>query len=345
MSARTHGCVPPALPAPALDRLLPMHLWLNGAGAILSAGPTLRKLIGTGHGHLQEAFQNGRAGAADDLVSLIRRCAGREERLFLRMRAAPHLNLRGHAVAAQDDSLLLNLGFGIGLHDAVRAAHLTDRDFAPPELAMELLFMREAMGGVMSELSRFNNQLEAAREAAEIQAHTEPLTGLCNRRGLEAALARAMRTARGNAASDPGTGFALAHLDLDHFKQVNDRMGHAEGDRLLCHVADVLRQVTRRDDTAARVGGDEFVLILRGLQDGAKLDRLARRIIAEIEAALVDRPDICRVSASVGIVMSRFYRDLSAERMLSDADAALYRSKREGRGRVTILDRPTDGSD
>lgn len=330
------------LPVDAMNRLLPMHLWLDGAGAIRSIGPTLRKLIGDDDEHVGEVFLNGRPGPSDDIVSLIRVAASGEERLFLRMQRAPHLNLRGHAVLAPDDSLLLNLGFGIGLHDAVRVAGLTDRDFAPPELAMELLFMREAMGGVLGELSRFNSQLEAAREAAEVQAHTDALTGLCNRRGLELALRNALRAAREPGAAGRVQGFALAHLDLDRFKLVNDRLGHAEGDRLLCHVADVLRQVTRNDDTAARVGGDEFVLILKGLEDAEILKRLAQRVIAGIEAALEARSGDCSVSASVGIVMSRFYRDLPIERMLLDADAALYRSKREGRGRVTILAGPPD---
>lgn len=335
MMARDDGL---RLDPAALDRLLPMHLWMAPDGMVLSAGPTLVKLVGPGGVHVGEMFLGGGAGSCGDLVGEIVTAAERGgERLFLRMQRAPHLNLRGHAVRAQSRSVLLNLGFAIGLYEAVRIAGLTDGDFAPPELAMELLFMREAMGGVLGELSRFNHQLEAAREEAETQAHTDPLTGLCNRRGLELALGNALRRARGGGGRDEG--FALAHLDLDHFKQVNDRLGHAAGDRVLCHVARVLREMTRSADTAARVGGDEFVLILKGPEDEAALARLARRIIAGIEAALSDQEG-CAVSASMGIVLSRFYRDLSAERMLADADAALYRSKRAGRGRVTILPAP-----
>ncbi|MCF3974577.1 GGDEF domain-containing protein [Paracoccus salsus] len=327
----------------AMDSLLPMHLWIGLDGRVRSVGPTLRKLIGEGADDVGEVFLSGRAGATEDVVIAIRIAAARGERLFLRMQRSPHLNLRGHAVFANDRSVLVNLGFGIGLHDAVRVAGLTDDDFAPAELAMELLFMREAMGGVLGELKRFNSQLEAAREAAEVQAHTDALTGLCNRRGLELALNNALRPARGSGGAGRGRdGFALAHLDLDHFKQVNDQLGHAEGDRVLCHVAQVLRDVTRSDDTAARIGGDEFVLILKGLEDPATLDRLGKRMIEGIEAALCSQQNSCSVSASVGFVLSRFYRDLPAARMLSDADAALYRSKREGRGRVTILTEPPE---
>ncbi|MDP5307208.1 GGDEF domain-containing protein [Paracoccus spongiarum] len=325
----------------AADGLLPMHLLMTREGVIRSVGPTLRKVVAPGLQYIDAAFENGRPGSTGPLVPAILSAADRAERLFLRMRQPPGLNLRGHAVPASDDLVLMNLGFGIGLTDAVGFAGLTDRDFAPPELAMELLFMREAVGGVLGELSHFNSQLEAAREAAEIQAHTDPLTGLCNRRGLELALAAARRepTLRGRGLAKPE--FALAHLDLDDFKQVNDRLGHAAGDAVLCHVAQVLREVTRSDDTAARVGGDEFVLLLQGLEDEAILHRLARRIITGIEAALADETDSCAVSASLGIVLSRNYRDAPVARMLADADGALYRSKRAGKGRVTILTGPS----
>lgn len=332
-----------ALGYEALGSLMPMHLLVERDGEILSAGPTLRKLINPQSRRLSDEFANGRAGGAGDLVSVIQVAAIRGDRLFLRMKRPPGLNLRGHAVVANGDLLLLNMGFGIGLPDAVRSAGLTDRDFAPPELAMELLFMREAVGGVLGELSHFNSQLEAAREAAEVKAHTDALTGLSNRRGLEIALRTAMRPAAHGDRGDRRRGFALAHVDLDHFKQVNDLLGHAAGDRVLCHVAKVLREVTRSDDTAARIGGDEFVLVLHGLEDPATLERLARRIITGVEAAMSDRPEGQRVSASIGIVLSSSYQDLPVERMLADADAALYRSKREGRGRVTILTELPEG--
>lgn len=322
----------------ALDALMPMHLLIERDGRVLSAGPTLQKLIARRPANVSDDFIDGRPSGATALVSMIVDAARHGERLFLRMRAVPFLNLRGHAVPAGDGLILLNLGFGIGLADAVHSAGLTDRDFAPPELAMELLFLREAMGGVLGELSHFNDQLEAAREAAELQAHTDPLTGLSNRRGLELALIRARRLASERGQGDRG--FALAHLDLDHFKQVNDLLGHAAGDRVLCHVAKVLREVTRCNDTAARIGGDEFIMIFQGLEDGPTIERLTARIISGIEAAMCARTEGCAVSASVGVVLSRGYRDLTLERMLADADAALYRSKRDGRGRVTILHEP-----
>lgn len=316
--------------------LLPMHLLMSPEGQVLGMGPTLLKLLGSEGRQVADLFADNRPGATGDLPQTIRMAAETGQRLFLRLVQPPRLTLRGHVVGAEDGVFLLNLGFGIALADAVFEAGLTDRDFAPPELAMELLFLHEANRGVLGELSRFNRRLAAAREAAEIQAHTDALTGLTNRRGLELALTTALRQTR----EKGGPGFALAHLDLDHFKEVNDCLGHAAGDRLLCDVAGILREAVRSCDTAARIGGDEFVLILRDLNNVGALQRLAHRIIGRIRERIGDYPNVAPVSASIGIVLSCSYPGQPAERLLRDADVALYRSKNMGRGRATILTGP-----
>ncbi|MBA50265.1 MAG: GGDEF domain-containing protein [Paracoccus sp.] len=320
---------------PTLQRLLPMHLLMAPDGEILGTGPTLRKVLGRKCRKIGEVLTQARATTGQSLIDEIATAATRGERLFLRLTEPPHLTLRGHAVAAagSETAILINLGFGIGLTDAVSHAGLTDQDFAPAELAMELLFLHEANRAALSELSNFNQQLQAAREAAELQAHTDPLTGLTNRRGVELVLSAALKTFR----DGKGAGFALAQLDLDRFKDVNDRLGHAAGDRVLCDVADILKEAIRSNDTAARVGGDEFLLILRDLNDAATLDRLACRIIRRIEERIPEKLPGCTVSASVGIVLSEHYRNLTEDRILHDADVALYRSKYGGRGRGTIL--------
>lgn len=344
----------PAAPAPGgtdvvftpaiLDDLLPMHLMIEADGRIGSAGPTLRKIVPPGEARLSEIFALTRPVAQDSDHQALIQAARQAERVFLRMIAPPQLTLRGHAVEIGAGRLLLNLGFGIALADAVRELELKDSDFAPAELAMELLFLHEANRAVMGELSRFNLRLEEAREVAETQAFSDPLTGLYNRRGLELALAMALRAATsgapatlgGGAAARPG--FALAHVDLDRFKEVNDQYGHAAGDQVLCRVAEVLRGETRSNDTVARVGGDEFVLILPGMTGEAALTRLARRIITEIEQPIVLDEGTCLISASIGITLSSLYPQPVAEVLLADADAALYRSKNAGRARATIHD-------
>lgn len=323
-----------------IEQLLPMHLHLSPDGGVIGVGPTLRKIIGPSQGAVGDLFRDARPGMDQDLAATIRRAAVHGERLFLRMTEPPGLSLRGHAVETADGSVLVNLGFGIALIEAVSRAGLTDSDFAPPELAMELLFLYEANRAVLGELSSFNTQLEEARRAAEIKAHTDPLTGLSNRRGMDIALNLAYRAAFDPLHCDDRRGFSLIHLDLDRFKQVNDTLGHEAGDRVLCDVGRVLREATRSHDIAARIGGDEFVLILTGLQSAATLESLSRRIIDRIEAVPFAPDSGCSVSASIGIVLSDGYRDLSPEQMLRDADAALYQSKKAGRGCATILNAP-----
>ena len=319
-----------------LSRLMPMHLRIAPDGRILSAGPTMRKVLPADARRLGDAFALTRPlSQADDLDTLAS-AAEDDSRVFLRMTQPPGLTLRGHVVRLAGGVMLLDLGFGIGLPDAVRDLTLTDGDFAPSGLAMELLFLHEANRSVMNELSRFNLRLEEAREAAELQAFTDPLTGLYNRRGMDLALAVALRGAEAEGTSGGRGGFALAHLDLDHFKEVNDRLGHAAGDEVLRHVARILRRETRANDTIARVGGDEFVLILAGMVSDDALDGLARRVIAGIERPLDLDGRPCRVSASMGIAMSAHYDAPDAETMMADADAALYRSKNAGRGRATM---------
>jgi diguanylate cyclase (GGDEF)-like protein len=325
----TRDCM---MSGPAMCQLLPMHLWLEDDGRILSVGPTLAKLLPDLHRGLAGQLASERSGQAPDVVTAIRDAVDRRSRLFLRVEHAADLVLRGHGIRLTDGSLLLSLGFGIGLHRAIRMAGLTDDDFAPSDLAMELLFLHEANCGVLAELSRFTEQLAKSREVAMRQALTDPLTGLDNRRKLEAALAAALRT------PVPGTRtpFAVVHLDLDNFKQVNDRLGHQAGDDLLRAVATVLREEVRRTDTAARVGGDEFVLLLVGMTCPAALRDLSQRIIARVRTLTPPGLGELCVSASLGVVVWSEGAPDCADEVLAAADEALYASKRGGRNRATI---------
>ncbi|MFV0386383.1 GGDEF domain-containing protein [Paracoccus sp. (in: a-proteobacteria)] len=323
-----------------LSLLLPMHVLAGADGRILGAGRTARKLIPEGAIWMGDVFEMTRPVPTRRPMTEILRCAGTGGRIGLRMTGDARLNLRGHVLPVEDGKLLLSLGFGIGLADAVRKLDLTDSDFAPSELAIELLFLHEANRAVMGELSMFNSSLDAARKAAETQASTDVLTGLCNRRGFMLALEAALRAAQGTGASRRGQGFTLAHLDLDHFKDVNDRFGHAAGDEVLCKVAHVLRDVIRDDDQAARFGGDEFVLLLRGVQDRVLLERLALRIKTEVERPIPVPGGSCAVSVSVGMVTSRCFEAPTADQMLAASDRALYQSKHDGRACATIVTAP-----
>lgn len=327
-----------------LGRLMPMFLWLDPAGTIRALGPTLAKILGEGavvgtpqamHFQRCPAEPSSEDGARATVLSL-----AHERRVALRLVSNPAIVLRGAAIevgCGPMPGVLLNLGFGIHLVEAVRDFDLTEADFAPSDLAMELLYLREAKAAVLDELRALTMRLEAARRSALNQALTDALTGVANRRAFEVAFEAAVQAqARG------GTPFAVIVLDLDFFKEVNDVMGHAAGDLVLSHAAQVLRDETRRGDVVARTGGDEFVLLLRGPIARDSLQAMARRIITRLEEPQrIEGEELC-VSASLGIACSAGRAGDRIGRVLADADAALYASKRAGRGRSTIHGLPSE---
>jgi diguanylate cyclase (GGDEF)-like protein len=310
-----------------LDHLMPMHLHLSAEGRIIGYGPTLRKvaaglaLIGKDFFASFEIRRPSDVACLDDL----RRHQGKRLYLSLRQRAVTEFR----AVAMPDSStgMVLNLSFGIGVVEAVRAHGLTNADFAPTDLTVELLYLVEAKRAVLEELQRLNARLEWAKSAAEEQAQTDPLTGLANRRAMDLRLAAACR------AQMP---FALMHLDLDYFKAVNDTLGHAAGDHVLCQVAAILRAETRSSDIIARVGGDEFVILLPAMVDRTALRLVAERIIHGLCRPILFEGMTCQIGASVGITVSTQYDLPLPDKMLADADSALYAAKRAGRARAEL---------
>ncbi|SIS72713.1 GGDEF domain-containing protein [Paracoccus saliphilus] len=331
---------PVLLSAEDLAALLPQHLLVDAKGRLFGAGPTARKILSENARFLHDAFVITRPAKPVPLEELLTDSALHNERIELRMTGNEEVKLRGHVVRLADGTFLLNMGFGMTLPEAVRKLQLTDGDFAASSHAMELLFLHEANREFMRELSLFNVRLNDARREAESRSYTDPLTGLQNRRGLEQALELAIDATRGKEEARSGGGFAVAQVDLDHFKEVNDLYGHAAGDEVLRHVARVLENATRDGDVAARIGGDEFVMVLRGATNHKSLRKLGQRIISEIKLPVECGHNRCQVSASIGIAISTSYDHPTAEQLLADSDSALYSSKRDGRGRVSILTAP-----
>lgn len=168
-----------------------------------------------------------------------------------------------------------------------------------------------------------------AFEEAEIRANIDALTGLPNRRYLEELLATVGPRRRS------GDRLGALMIDLDHFKRLNDRYGHATGDRVLRAVAEGISAAVRADDTPTRYGGEEFAVVLRRA-DPQQAVEVAERIRELISLMSTDELGIDdRVTVSIGVAVADSHvTDPTA--LLGDADDALYRAKREGRNRVVL---------
>ena len=165
--------------------------------------------------------------------------------------------------------------------------------------------------------------IERVRMQEQLQhmARHDGLTGLPNRQlfldRLDAALARAVRS---------GGGFALLYLDLDHFKDVNDRHGHAAGDVLLCEVARRLQHGVRDVDTVGRIGGDEFVVLLEGVDKSADAALIAAKLAARFDKPIAAGGHELLIAPSIGHALYPF-DGVTAAHLLEHADAAMYRAK------------------
>lgn len=166
-----------------------------------------------------------------------------------------------------------------------------------------------------------------AEEKIAHLARTDALTGLANRATFIDRLRQAFSASQRGAAP-----FAILYLDLDHFKPINDTLGHPVGDKLLCAVADRLRECTRDNDLVSRLGGDEFAILQMDMTEPAAAGALASKLQSALMRTFsVDSNDL-HITVSIGICP---YDDTSAspDSMLTQADLALYRSKEEGRNR------------
>ena len=175
-------------------------------------------------------------------------------------------------------------------------------------------------------------------ETLQWQAEHDELTGLPNRFLLSKALDQAIVKAK----SQPST-VAVGVLDLDGFKQINDRYGHEIGDRLLVAVADRLKHSMRIEDTVARLGGDEFVLILGG-RDPKVLESALRRLLAALSAVYIIDGIGINISASIGVTLYPNDNE-NADTLLRHADQAMYKAKQSGRNCFHLFDVSKDKMD
>lgn len=197
------------------------------------------------------------------------------------------------------------------------------------------------LGGVVAYLTDVSDRHDAEAERLELQrqaedarrrlvhtATTDSLTGLLNRSSIETWVQHHLDTTP----SDP---LAMLLVDLDHFKQINDTMGHDAGDEVLVQVADRIGLTMRETDVVARLGGDEFLIVLRGAT-ATMSGVLAERLLYVLRSPFGARGRQYSLSASIGIATSG--RCSTARCMLSDADTAMYEAKGTGRNRYVVFD-------
>ncbi|WP_420590748.1 EAL domain-containing protein [Bacterioplanoides sp.] len=187
--------------------------------------------------------------------------------------------------------------------------------------------VRNNAGDITHYVSVFSDisELKKTQEKISYLAYHDSLTNLPNRVLLKERLDQAIKHA-----DRSGQSFTLMYMDLDNFKNINDSMGHTEGDQLLIDVADNLRSILREKDTIGRLGGDEFVLLFDDLDHPEQAAHLAEKILEHIQQPIQLSNNVVNVSASIGICM--YPQDGSdAGELWRNSDAAMYRAKQLGR--------------
>jgi diguanylate cyclase (GGDEF)-like protein len=184
--------------------------------------------------------------------------------------------------------------------------------------------------GLISLREILRHILERDRDDLYYLAYFDPLTGLPNRLLFHDRLEQACHSAARSQLS-----FAMAFIDLDHFKLINDTQGHHVGDRVLQVVGERLQSCLRESDTVARLAGDEFVIIVNNVRDAADVIKVSKAIQTRLTDALPPGLEAVELSASIGIALCPL-DDVSPQGLLLKADAAMYEAKSQGRNRFSL---------
>ncbi|QYZ67027.1 MAG: hypothetical protein OI74_08275 [Gammaproteobacteria bacterium (ex Lamellibrachia satsuma)] len=199
------------------------------------------------------------------------------------------------------------------------------------ELARESKQFESQLTTSSDEMDRLKNELESVKK----EAYVDVLTGVFNRRGFDQTLDHLIADAERLQAAN----FSLILVDLDHFKEINDTHGHIVGDKVLSVLGKLLKKHTKGSDSSARIGGDEFALLLPETSITNAFG-LAENLRKNIKKLVLKRPStgetLVDVSASLGVAAFRLGE--SAHGFLDRCDKAMYRAKKLGRGRVVLAD-------
>jgi diguanylate cyclase (GGDEF)-like protein len=193
-----------------------------------------------------------------------------------------------------------------------------------------LMLLSVLMGFIWHHFKQLVQNIHAFESSTVEMSNVDALTGLSNRLILDDRMAQAIKVA-----IRAKSMVAILFVDLDYFKDVNDNFGHGIGDQLLKKVADRLNTLMRAEDTIARVGGDEFVILLGNLKSEGQAVIVADKIIEKITQPFKAGTKTLKLGASVGIAMYPQH-DTNMQVLIKYADAAMYFSKRQGGGRCAI---------
>ena len=246
--------------------------------------------------------------------------------------------------AAYTDKSHRQMGFELGAVD-----YLINKPVEPEVLRQKVrvfldlyrkrVEVQELLSRVQQENEKLffeNEQFRAARTSLDERAMHDSLTGLPNRALLNDRVSSAIQRSRRG-----GSSFALAYIDLDGFKNINEKYGQAAGDELLTEVSRRLIQVVRRTDTIARLGGDEFVVLMESLDHEKRASQIGRKILTAIERPLELHSRLSNTmvtvhqTASLGLALFPADAD-DGEGLLVLSDLAMYEAKRQGGGRVKV---------
>jgi diguanylate cyclase (GGDEF)-like protein len=196
-------------------------------------------------------------------------------------------------------------------------------------LVLSILIVPLYASALNARMARAKRSLERRAARFELASMTDSVTGALNRHGFMSILNdRTMRPARGSG--------ALMLLDLDGFKAVNDSCGHAAGDMVLVDTVNRLTRCFRASDRVARIGGDEFAVLLADVQDQAQVEQLAGLALSAIADIRIEQDPSLALSASIGICMLPHPQAHSLEAMLHLADSLMYEAKKGGKNRFRI---------